>query len=224
MKAFLLGHLSRIEQHYENEMVNLGLERDLPNPARRQKEQGNQCSSSNLRILLESEMLIQKAQLTRHRTMGHSKATYVTYMMRSGTRRRPSSSLPTLHSLQLSRFINLYHAIYFPIRMHMILTRKNILAIHVHCRDAEIVGLRRRETDFASAVFGPLNFDVGYPAFSKSLSNARAYFFVVRVPGPIFGVELFFQSFAGRAVCVGHYCFSKREWRTHRLSISLKNF
>jgi hypothetical protein len=54
MKAFLLGHLSRIEQHYENEMVNLGLERDLPNPARRQKEQGNQCSSSNLRILLES--------------------------------------------------------------------------------------------------------------------------------------------------------------------------
>jgi hypothetical protein len=92
----------------------------------------------------------------------------------------------------------------------MILTRENILTIHIHCRDAEIMGLRRRETDFASAVLGPLNFDVGYPAFGKSLSDARAYFFVVRVPGPIFGVELSFQSFPGRAVCVDHYCFSKR--------------
>lgn len=106
----------------------------------------------------------------------------------------------------------------------MILTRENIIAIHVHCRDAEIVGLGGRKTDLASAVFGALNFDVGYPAFEKSLSDARAYFFVVRVSEPIFGVELFFQSFAGRAVCEGHYCVSKKKWRTHRLSISLKNF
>jgi hypothetical protein len=91
--------------------------------------------------------------------------------------------------------------------MHMILTGKYILAIHVHCRDAEIVCLWRRETDFASTVFGPLNFDVGYPAFGKSLSDARAYFFVVRVPGPIFGVKLSSRALPGVLYVLANYCF-----------------
>ena len=95
-------------------------------------------------------------------------------MMRSRTRTRPSSTLPALHSLQLSRLINLYNAIDLSIRMHMILSRILFLRIHVHSRDAEIVVLGGRETDLAAAILRTVYFDIGNPSIGEALPNVVA--------------------------------------------------
>lgn len=82
----------------------------IPNPPRWQKEQRNQSTTPNLRI-----------------------------MMGPRPRTRPASTLPPLHTLQLSTLINLHHTINFPIGMNVILPRILFLRIHIHGRDAEVM-------------------------------------------------------------------------------------
>jgi hypothetical protein len=86
--------------------------------------------------------------------------------------------------------------------MHVILSRILLLTIHIHSRDAEISIFRRRETDLAAAILGPVDFDVGDPTLGETLPDTGAHFFVVEASGPVFGVELCFECFTGCAVHV----------------------
>jgi hypothetical protein len=138
---------------------------------------------------------------------GHANKAWqpTTHMMSSRPRTCPSSTLPALHSLQLSRFINLHNTIDLSIRMHMILARKHFFGIHVNSSDAEVVALRGRKTDLAAAVLGPFYLDVGNPAFIETLSDAGAHIFVVRVARPVLGVKLCFEIFTGSAKDVRYF-------------------
>lgn len=110
-------------------------------------------------------------------------------MMRPRTRRRPPSTLPALHSHQLSRRINLHYAIYLPIRMLMILALEFVFAIHVYRRDAEISSLGRWKRNLASFVIGTGDFSLGNPAFCEALFDILAKVFVEGVPGAEFFVQ-----------------------------------
>ena len=81
--------------------------------------------------------------------------------MRTGTRRCPTGSLPSLHSLQLGRVIDLNHAIDLAVRMGVVLTGVFLVAGHVHRCDAEVAAVGGWEGDLATAVFGSVKFRRG---------------------------------------------------------------
>lgn len=119
--------------------------------------------------------------------------------MRPWAGRCPSSSLPPLHPLQLGRPINLHHAIDFPIGMAVILAGKLLLRAHVHGGDAEEARVRPRESDLGAAVVGPVDLDVGDPAFVQPFDGERAQVVVDGVPGPVVLVEEELELFSRRS-------------------------
>ena len=108
--------------------------------------------------------------------------------MRPRPRTRPPSSLPPLHTLQLCRFINLYDAVDFAVRMRVVLARIDVLAIHVDGRDAEEAVFRTGKGDLAPPVAVAIELGFGDPAFLEPLENIFAKVLVVGAIRAIMGV------------------------------------
>lgn len=111
--------------------------------------------------------------------------------MSSRTGGCPPSSLPSRHTHQLSRLIDLYHAIDFTVGMEVVLPAIFFLAIHVNGSDAEIASRFGRCQYSRAAVFLTVNLVRGDPAFvaRQAFSYKGAKVFVVGVPGAIFTIQ-----------------------------------
>lgn len=101
----------------------------------------------------------------------------------------PPGFLPALHAFELSRVIDLYHAVDLSIRMGVVLTRVNFLAIHEDGCNTEESGLGCRVGDPSAPVLGAIELRLGYPSFLDTLPNKPAEVFVVRISRAIFLVE-----------------------------------
>lgn len=138
------------------------------------------------------------------------------------TRRRPSSSLPALHSLQFSSFVNLNNTVDLSVRMLVILSRELLLRIHIHSRNAQEASLLLRDSDLGAAVVRSINFDVSDPAFFETFPGQGAEILIYRVARAIVLVQVGFEIFAwssGRGVRMyGRSCV----WGLYRFSTSSK--
>ena len=114
---------------------------------------------------------------------------------RPGT--RPPGPLPSLHTLQLRRPIELHDAVDLAVGMRVVLTRVYVFAVHVHGRDAEEVVLRRGKRDLAAAVSVAVELGFGDPAFLETLEDVLAKVFVVWATRAVFGIQTLFHIFAG---------------------------
>lgn len=76
--------------------------------------------------------------------------------MRARTWRRPSSTLPAVHPLELGRLVNLDDAVDLPIGVRVILASEDVLALHIHRGDAEEARLGARRCDPAPSVHPPV--------------------------------------------------------------------
>ena len=111
-------------------------------------------------------------------------------------RTRPPGPLPTLHTLQLRRLINLHDAVDLAVGMRVVLTRVHVFALHVHGRDAEEAVFRRGKRNFAAAVSVAVQLGFGDPAFLETFEDVLAKVFVVWVARAVFGIQALFQIFA----------------------------
>lgn len=116
--------------------------------------------------------------------------------MRCGPRARPPGALPALHALQLCRLIELHDAVDLAVRVRVVLTRVNVLALHVDGHDAEEAGFGAGEGDYAAAVSVAVELGFGDPAFLEALEDVPAEVLVVGAAGTVFGVEALFQIFS----------------------------
>lgn len=71
-------------------------------------------------------------------------------------RRRPSSSPPSVHALQLGRLVDLDDAVDLAVGVRVVLAREDVLALHVHGGDAEEARLRTRHRYLAAPVHAPV--------------------------------------------------------------------
>ena len=113
---------------------------------------------------------------------------------RPGT--RPARPLPSLHTLQLRRPVNLHDAVDLAVRMRVVLTRVHVFAVHVHGRDAEEAVLRRRKRNLAPAVSVAIELGFGDPAFLETCEDILAKVFVVWATRAVFGIQTPFQILA----------------------------
>ena len=136
-------------------------------PPGRQKEQSNERPSPHLRVVMGS---------------------------RPWT--RPSRTLPTLHTLQLRRLIDLHNAIDLAVGMPVILSRVHVLAVHVHGRYAEEAIIRTGKGDFAAAISVAVELGFRDPTFLKTLEDVLAKVLVVWIAGTVMSVQALFQIFS----------------------------
>ena len=113
-------------------------------------------------------------------------------MMRPRPRTRPPGSLPSLHTLQLRRLIDLYDAVDLAVRMRVMLARINLLAVHVDGRDAEEAVFRTGKGDLAAPVAVAIELGFGDPAFLKPLEDVFAKVLVEGAVRAIVGVQALF--------------------------------
>lgn len=85
--------------------------------------------------------------------------------MRTRTRRSPPSPLPARHTHNLRRRRQGDHAVDLAIGMQMVLAAVDVLAIHVHGRNAKEVGLFAWRADSAAPVLGTVDFVCCEPGF-----------------------------------------------------------
>lgn len=85
--------------------------------------------------------------------------------MGTRTRRRPSSPLPPRHTHNLRRRRQGNHTVDLAIGVEMVLAAINVLAVHVHGRDAKEVGLFAWRADAAAPVLGAVDFVCCEPGF-----------------------------------------------------------
>ena len=99
--------------------------------------------SLNTGGLRSSRLFVIRDPTRRQEEQRHkSPVTHLRVVMCACTWGSPSRSLPTLHTLQLRRLVQLHHAINLPVRVRMVLAGVFLLAVHVYRRDAQIAGLR----------------------------------------------------------------------------------
>ena len=99
--------------------------------------------SLNTGGLRSSRLFVIRDPTRRQEEQRHkSPVTHLRVVMCACTWRCPSRSLPTLHTLQLRRLVQLHHAINLPVRVRMVLAGVFLLAVHVYRSDAQIAGLR----------------------------------------------------------------------------------
>jgi hypothetical protein len=116
-------------------------------------------------------------------------------MMSSWPRAGPSSTLPTAHSFELRRVINLHNAIDLAIWMLMVLASILLLAVHEDGGDAEISCFMFGQAHSRSSIFPTVHFDVSTPSFipCDALSNVFAEVFVIWVSRTIMAIQIFFE-------------------------------
>jgi hypothetical protein len=87
--------------------------------------------------------------------------------------RRPPSPLPTAHSHDLRRRIQLNNTIYLAIGVTVVLPTINLLAVHVNSSDTEVATGICRDVNLAPAIFRAVNLVSGHPALviRYALSN-----------------------------------------------------
>lgn len=95
-------------------------------------------------------------------------------VVRPGPRRGPAGALPALHPHQFCCVVNLHDAVDLPVWVFVVLALEFLLAVHVHCCDAEIASRRRGKRNLASFVVGARDFRLGDPAFREALLDVRA--------------------------------------------------
>lgn len=117
--------------------------------------------------------------------------------MRARPGRRPPSTLPSLHTLQLRRLIDLYYAIDLTIRMLVILSRVFLLRVHVHSCDAQEARFVLGYSDLGSSILRPIELDVRYPAFLQAFDGKCAKVLVDWIAGTIVLVEIGLEIFSG---------------------------
>lgn len=117
--------------------------------------------------------------------------------MRPGPRARPPGAPPAPHALQLRRLIEPHDAVDLAVRVCMVLTRVDVLAVHVGGHDAEEAGVGARDGDLAAAVAVAVELGFGDPAFLEALEDVFAEVLVVGAAGTVVGVEALFQIFSG---------------------------
>lgn len=116
-------------------------------------------------------------------------------MMRAGPRARPPGALPALHALELRRPIDLHDAVDLAVRVRVVLTRVDVLTVHVRGHDAEEAGVGAGEGDFAAAVSVAVELGFGDPTFPQALEDASAEVLVLGAAGTVVGVQALFQIF-----------------------------
>ena len=132
----------------------------IRNPTSRQEEQRHQSSAANLWIVV-----------------------------RAGSRRGPTSTLPPLHTFQLGGLVDLNHAVDLSIGVRVVLARILLLGLHPHGRDTKKLGTLRRSEHPRPAVLLAVELRIGDPPFVDALTDQSAEVFVVGIAGAVVFVE-----------------------------------
>lgn len=107
----------------------------------------------------------------------------------SWPRTYPSRTLPTLHTLQFRRLINLHNTVDLAVGARVMLSRVHVFAVHVHGRDAEEANFRIGKGDLTAAISVAVELGFGDPAFLETLEDVLAKFLMVWITRTVIGVQ-----------------------------------